>query len=172
MITEALGFELEDIAALAHKLQVQIRVYPNVAQGARSELPGIYKFWIRPEDIEVYEDCVDVCEFFYDKYEKQQIFYEIYKKDKKWMGELGELIIGLPLGFNSMKIIPRFAYKRKRCGRQCLKGGKCRICHRVMELAETLEKTPIGIDFYQEREDFINGKRSNSESGDSKENIE
>ena len=169
-IAEAMGFELAAIAEIVKPYGAKIRVYPNVAQASRRETKGLMKFWIRPEDIEIYEKYIDVCEFFYDEYEKQEIYYKIYKDDKKWLGDLSELIIGLESGFDSTCIVPRFAHKRTKCGRACMKGDKCKMCHRVIELAKTLKKTPMRVTIDTERED-LNGERSNSESGNSSKDI-
>lgn len=169
-ITEGMGFELDKIAEIVHSKEVNIRVYPNVAQSARKETKGMLKFWIRPEDIDFYDKYVDVCEFYYDNFEKQNIYYKIYAEDKKWMGDLSEIIIGLESGLDSTCIVPRFAHKRVRCNRDCLKGGKCKMCYRVIELSETLSKTPMRVTIDREKED-LNGERSNSESGNNKENI-
>jgi len=62
-ITGSLGFELDKVAAIAHKNNVKIRVFPNYATSNWNEIDSIYKFFIRPEDIGLYEQYVDICEF-------------------------------------------------------------------------------------------------------------
>lgn len=144
-ISEAMGFELEDIVKKVHEYNSQVRVFPNIAQAAEETTEGYLKFWIRPEDIEFYEDYIDVCELFYDKYEQQEIYFNIYKKDKKWTGDLNEIIFNLNCKIDNTRIVPRFAKKRVRCNRQCMKDKKCKLCERIIELSETLSKTPIRI---------------------------
>lgn len=164
-----MGFELEKIAEIAHQNNVKVRVFPNVAQSSRKETKDLWKFWIRPEDFDIYEKYIDVYEFYYERYEQQEIYYNIYAKDKKWLGNLNEIIIGLQEDFDSTRIVPRFAQKRVRCGRECMKGGKCKICDRVIELSKTLEKTPIRVVI--KKEEDLNGSRTDSESGNSTEDI-
>ena len=82
-IAEMMGFELEYIIKKTKELGVQIRVFPNVAQAARKNTSGLLKFWIRPEDIDFYSQYIDVCEFYYDKYEQQKVYYDIYANDKQ-----------------------------------------------------------------------------------------
>ena len=107
-IVEGLGFELDKIASLIHANNIQIRVFPNVAQSSWKDLDDFLKFWIRPEDIGIYGEYIDVCEFF-GEHTKTEILYEVYAKDKQWFGDLKELIIGLQKPLDSKYIIPRFA---------------------------------------------------------------
>lgn len=157
-IAEAMGFELDKIAEIVHAHNTQIRVFPNVAQAAISRSPDLLKFWIRPEDIIEYENYIDVCEFYGDD-EKQSVYYDIYVNDKKWAGNLNEIIIGLDTDINSRTLLPRFAKKRIKCGRQCMKGGKCHMCDRILELSKTLEKNKLQIKI----EEDSDGERSRSE---------
>ena len=150
-IVEGLGFELDKIAEIAHQNNVQIRVYPNVAQTTWNDLDDLRKFWIRPEDIDFYSQYVDVCEFYgYD--EKIDVIYDIYKKDKKWFGNLGEIIAGINMKIDSRYVVPRFVKKRVRCGRECLKGGNCQMCDRVRELSGNLEKAGLMVTMEKDKE--------------------
>lgn len=153
-----LGFELDKVAEVAHQNNVQIRVFPNVAQSSWKETSGLKKFFIRPEDVTFYSDYVDVFEFWGTDLKKQEIFYKIYSK-QEWFGSLNEIIYELNEELDSRYIIPRFAEKRVRCKKECLKGGKCQICDRIKELSHTLEEAHIIVD-YNNKEDLNNGKRS------------
>jgi len=155
-VVEGLGFELDKVAAIAHAHNVQIRVFPNVAQSTWNDLDDLRKFWIRPEDIEFYNQYVDVCEFFGEN-EKNDILYNIYKKDKKWFGDLREIIIGLKEPIDSRYIVPRFVKKRTRCCRECLKGGNCQMCDHIRELSGNLEKAGLMVTIEKEKEEGING---------------
>lgn len=155
-IVEGLGFELEKIAAIAHQNNVQIRVFPNVAQSTWNDLDDLRKFWIRPDDIDFYSQYVDVCEFF-EESKKIDILYNIYKKDKKWFGNLSELIIGLHEPIDSRYIVPRFVKKRVKCGRECMKGGNCQMCDRIRELSGNLEKAGLMVTMEKEKEEKIDG---------------
>lgn len=149
-IIEGMGFELDKISKIAKAHNTQIRVYPNVAQSSWNSTDDLRKFWIRPEDIGFYDDYIDVCEFFGDK-EKFDILYNIYKKDKKWFGNLNEIIIGLKEHIDSRYIVPRFVKKRVRCGRECMKGGNCQMCDRIKELSSNLEKAGLMITMEEEK---------------------
>lgn len=151
-ITDELAFELDKVAEIAHKNNIKVRIYPNVAQSRWDKLSDILKFFIRPEDIEMYEPYVDVCEFYGDKAQQIDTYYKIYQEDKKWFGNLQEIIIGLDSKIDSRYIIPRFAEKRIKCGKDCLKGGKCEMCKRILDLSEQLENAHLIVQIDKEKE--------------------
>lgn len=160
-ITENLAFELNKVAEIAHSKGIKIRVYPNVAQTSWDDLDDIYKFFIRPEDIETYEDYVDICEF-YGLAKEIDTFYKIYAEDKKWFGDLKEIIIGLNNSLDSRYIIPRFALHRVKCGKKCLKGSTCQVCNRILELSKSLKEAKLIVQIDNIKEDN-DGKGSESE---------
>lgn len=155
-ITDELAFELDKVAEIAHKNNIKVRIYPNVAQSRWDKLSDILKFFIRPEDIEMYEPYVDVCEFYGDKAQQIDTYYKIYQEDKKWFGDLQEIIIGLDSKIDSKYIIPRFAEKRIKCGKDCLKGGKCEMCKRILDLSEQLENAHLIVQIDKEKEEDKN----------------
>ena len=148
-IVENLCFELDAVAAKVHSNNTNIRVYPNVAQSSWKNTPSLKKFFIRPEDIDTYEEYVDTIEFWDGKVENQKhmewIFQKVYTKDKKWFGPLKEIIYDFDGDLDSRFVIPRFAEMRIRCGKKCQKGGKCNICGTVEDLSKTLEKAEIMV---------------------------
>ena len=152
-ITDELAFELDKVAEIAHKNNIKVRIYPNVAQSRWDKLSDILKFFIRPEDIEMYEPYVDVCEFYGDKAQQIDTYYKIYQEDKKWFGDLQEIIIGLDSKIDSRYIIPRFAEKRIKCGKDCLKGGKCEMCKRILDLSEQLENAHLIVQIDKDKEE-------------------
>ena len=155
-ITDELAFELDKVAEIAHKNNIKVRIYPNVAQSRWDKLSDILKFFIRPEDIEIYDLYVDVCEFYGDKAQQIDTYYKIYQEDKKWFGDLQEIIIGLDSKIDSRYIIPRFAEKRIKCGKDCLKNGKCEMCKRILDLSEQLENAHLIVQIDKEKEEDKN----------------
>lgn len=141
-IVEELGFELDKVSKVVHNANAQVRVFPNVAQSQWKEMPGIKKFFIRPEDVEYYEPYVDVFEF-YGKDDFLATLYKVYNNDRKWFGPLNEIIIDLNSDLDGKYTIPRFGERRATCGRKCLKGEPCAICDRVKELSHTLEQAEL-----------------------------
>lgn len=141
-VVEDMCFDLERVAEIAQKENIKLRTYANVAQSTWKDTPGIKKFWIRPEDVSIYEQYIDVIEFFGTP-QQAAVLLKVYKDIKKWFGPLKEIIIGLEDGLDSRYIVSEFATRRVSCQKNCLKGGKCRICNRVIELSKVLEKNNL-----------------------------
>jgi len=141
-IVEDLGFNLKKLSPYLHKQNIQIRTYPNVAQSQWSNLPALKKFFIRPEDIDLYSNYIDVIEFFGED-KKMDIYMDIYKNKKKWLGRLDEIIIDFNSTIDNKYIIPKFAEIRAGCNRRCLKGEICHRCEQIENLASSLEKTNL-----------------------------
>jgi len=139
-----LGFELDKVAEIAAKYKVQSRVYPNISQTIWEESNPLKTFFIRPEDIDKYSKYIDIIEF-YDADKQIDTYYEIYCKDKKWIGKLNEIIKGFDSELDNKFIIPRFVDKRIKCGKKCLKGAPCRMCEDIENLAKTLEKADLYV---------------------------
>lgn len=141
-ITNEMGFSLKQIAEIAHAQHTAIRVFPNVAQSSWKETPALKKFFIRPEDIDIYAQYVDVCEFF-GKRDKLNIYYDVYANDKEWFGDLKELIVDLDISLDSRRVVPAFARYRSKCRKRCQQGRPCAICDRIADLADTLENQDL-----------------------------
>ena len=126
LIAESLGFELPAIAAICSASNIKVRVYPDVAQAANLNIPDMFKFFIRPEDIEVYSKFVDVFELFHK--ENQETIYDIYANQKTWQSSIKEIIIGLEEHVACSKML-KFGDKRVDCGRKCMRlTSSCGIC--------------------------------------------
>ena len=141
-IVETLGFSIKDMGTYAHEHNVKVRVLPNVAQstlGSLSQLPHECRFFIRPEDVSVYEPYVDVFELFGDNH-KLSVTYEIYKEGN-WKGALGNLIKGLPLDFSLDAQSPYGEY-RLNCGQKCY---KCKMCTVHKELNDIMDQNNLRI---------------------------
>lgn len=152
-ITEELGFHLKEFQSIRENFGVLFRVFPDVAQCSRGTsdlVPAIKKFWIRPEDTEIYEDYVDVFELFKID-SKLSVTYEIYKQ-RQWSGPIENLISSWdkqPL--DNLTIAPYFGTWRLDCKKKCLL-GKCNLCDRIYELAEGFNKADVVIEKEQDEE--------------------
>ena len=153
-IVENMGFELDKIADLVAESQIQIRVFANIAQSSWKDTPDIKKFFIRPEDVKLYEPYIDVIEFFGSQ-DQIDVAVLVYKKGKQWFGDLSEILIDFDTPINSLFIVRDFAKRRIRCGKKCMKGDKCNLCDRIVTLSQTLEKA--GIMIKSKKEEDING---------------
>ena len=150
IITGDVAFNIKKASENAKKNNKSLRCFCNIAQYQWKNTPDIKKFFIRPEDIDLYEDYVDTIEFNL-KHDSSVIklntLYEIYTKDKKWSGKLKEIIDNYYTDDDSRFIIPRFGEKRLDCGRRCLQKGypTCQICDRIIELEKTLKDNDLVV---------------------------
>ena len=133
------AFDLSTISQVCKLYNVKIRVFANVAQ---SNYPSVgntmTQFFIRPEDVTMYDDIVDVIEFF-GPLDRQDVLYEIYTKGK-WIGNLNELIIGLKEDINNTLIAGCFGTLRRTCKKRCAHSTKCDICTRFVSIQNTLKE--------------------------------
>lgn len=144
-IVEALAFELNKIGAQADVSGISIRCFANVCQSSVRDDNSLKSFFIRPEDIPIYEQYVDVIEFYGDV-NFQSTTYKIYAHDKHWFGPLKEFLIGFELDLDSRFIPKVFAEARIACGKKCLKGHPCQICEKTNSLASSLKALYVSDD--------------------------
>ena len=145
-IVNELGFELDKVSKAVHDHNTKVRVFPNIAQSSWIATPDLKKFFIRPEDIEDYEQYVDVFEIF----ESQEpiiaeTLYKAYAIDKQWYGKLKEIIGDFYTDLDGRFLHPRWVDRRVKCGKKCLKGSMCDMCNTIAGLGESLEKAGIVV---------------------------
>lgn len=123
----------------------EVRVYANEANvDGLPRANGVCGPWIRPEDLDLYDDHVDVVEFFpsVDKdldswLKKERALYRIYAEEHEWPGNLSQIInnLGDKDAANRM-IIPEFTETRMFCGQKCNKTGTCHMCDLAFRMAD------------------------------------
>ena len=141
-ICEDLGFSINKVSAILHEHNIKVRVFPNICQSSFPETPSLLTFFIRPDDIPVYEPFVDVFELISDK-SRQGIIFKIYKQHK-WFGEVNEIIPTFKDNLDSRFLLNDFGVFRTHCGKRCLyKPGSCDICSRMVDLAAAFKENNI-----------------------------
>lgn len=141
-----LGFELSDVARAAVRKQVRIRIHPNVAQSMYKETDPLKTFFVRPEDIDLYNRrFISTFEFYFPEEVdlNWDVLYKAYAIDKKWNGPLKEIIIGLDSDINNMTISNRWTAQRLDCHRKCFKGSSCNVCKQFYDLSKNLETIKV-----------------------------
>jgi hypothetical protein len=156
-IAENLAFSVKFASSAAKKNGKALRSFCNICETSWNKTPSLKTFFIRPEDIDLYNEYIDTFEFYTDSISAARLnaLYEIYTKDKYWFGKLSELITGYVGEEDSRFIIPRFGTVRLNCEKRCMKGVQptCKICDRIIELSKTLKDKEIMIAIDKERED-------------------
>ena len=151
-VADELGFYLAEIAQRCHDHGVSVRVYPNVAQSSSATKGDTFKyFYIRPEDVDIYEPYVDYMEFF-GSIDRQSVLFKIYKEGQ-WLGSLNTLILGLEKEIPNTCIVPYFGQARVGCRKRCLSNQNCEVCNNIIGLAEVLENKDFGITSERKRID-------------------
>ena len=140
-----LAFLLEFTKEITEKYHIKIRCICNFCEQKWQVIPSIKNFFIRPEDIPLYANYIDVFEFMpYGKNTNFNTLYEIYGIKHKWLGELKEIIVNYQGDENNKTLIPEFGTYRLRCQRKCLiDNNSCKICDRIIELSKVLSDKNI-----------------------------
>ena len=144
-ITESLGFNIIKVGEYCKSKNVKVRVIPNIAQykvGFKEVIPDSSKFFIRPEDTELYEPYVDVFELGGAE-DRLSVTYEIYR-NKQWMGDLSKLIVGFTEPFQNGGLIPHFGSERLKCCQRCMQ-EKCNLCQQMKELSQKFKDNELII---------------------------
>ena len=123
---------------LEHTLDfdIKLRAIPTVAHNHM--LPhkdGICGKWIRPEDVEAYEDYIQVLEFEPCAIEREQTLFKIYSQSKEWRTRLDVLVEDLGSNAVNRLIMPELIETRLSCRQRCKSGGRCHMCYTAFQLA-------------------------------------
>jgi hypothetical protein len=92
-IGEELCFDLTRVKKAAKEKGILLRTYCNVAQNGWYKAPSLKSFFIRPEDVDIFQSYFDTLEF-YDPNNTINTLYRIYSIEKRWFGALSEIIVG------------------------------------------------------------------------------
>lgn len=136
VIGAPLFFDMKNVKSL----HMPIRLVPNIA--CLDDIPredGINGTWIRPENIDDYDACLEdlTIEFLGCKIQKEQAMYRIYAEQKSWPGELDMLIDGLNYSALNRLIDPKITAGRLNCHQTCaMPDGACTLCYRVFAMAK------------------------------------
>lgn len=115
---------------------VKIRAIPNIAyfDGLFRE-NGINGQWIRPEDMSLYSEYIDVFEFIFKTLKQERALYKRYIELQEWPGSLKTIILNFDAEGSNPMIMPETIQARLSCKQKCVSGGKCRICFNAVSLA-------------------------------------
>ena len=129
-------------APLTHMLDklnnfdITVRMSPNIAYYAFiPRKNGVIGSWVRPEDVELYEEYIDVFEFEDCDARKEEALYRIYAEQKSYPSNLNNLITNLNYNASGKLVLPNFGQVRMFCGQKCTNGFNCNACYRILDLA-------------------------------------
>lgn len=148
-VSGELGFQMKNARDIADRYGVKLRMVPNIAQisgftFAHTQKDGnLTAFWVRPEDLDLYEPYIDVVEFMCID-EKQKVFYEIYFQDRRWIGNVDTIIAGVE-DVSNRGLISLFTEARLNCGKKCLL-DRCHNCHRLKAASKLITENKLKVE--------------------------
>lgn len=146
-IAGEIGFSLGYIKKFCSENGVSVRVKPNIASPVSNFNYQQMEccFFVRPEDLYFYQDCIDVLDFCGTGLQEQDTVCEIYRSGR-FTGKISELVAGLPSGVDNESIPPYFGSSRVNCGKRCCL-GRCNVCSNCFSLGEELTVRSLDMHF-------------------------
>ena len=137
-ISGALGFELKSVRHFLDRndLYTIVRATPNKITSISPSCPPLQQFFIRPDDIDIYAEYIDVIEF--EGIEHQDTFFDLYANKKYFLGKLNQVIYNYPFANENVGLIDEFGSRRANCKRQCLSGGRCKRCEALLNISDDI----------------------------------
>lgn len=134
-----LGFEVKKIAESKGNTRIRVSptVSPNGGMTKTSKQPT--SFFIRPEDLHLYNDMVDIIDFKQPKQEKEDALFDIYNRGT-FNFNIDQLIEPLPAEINNLMFKSEFAKARLNCGQKCkIPGRSCHLCENYFTIIGQLK---------------------------------
>lgn len=124
-IDGAIGFQIAPLAR--GKQELKIRSTPTISPNASLCPPSANHFFIRPEDVQLYESAIDILDLRQASLEKENGLFSIYQRGT-FSFNIDNLIENVPAGVNNTGLTD-FALKRLDCGQKCkIPGNHCKWC--------------------------------------------
>lgn len=133
-----LGFQTDSLKI--GKQNTKIRISPQISPNAliNTSNSNITSFFIRPEDLHLYEDAIDIIDFNVKDQEKEDTLFKIYKRGTYKL-ELSTLIEHLNEKVPNLFLRPDFGENRLNCGQHCrIPGRSCHMCETQFILTNTM----------------------------------
>lgn len=137
-IAGSLYFDLEAIS----NFNVPIRLIANLAVPNNSNFideDGIKGTYVRPEDIQYYEQYVKIIEFYSENLKQEETLLKIYKEDQNWPGNLNKLIYNLKTPVDNRGLPEEFGQIRMTCKHRCMRNHTCKFCDTAFLFSKQLD---------------------------------
>lgn len=136
VIGGSLFFDLEAIS----KFEIPVRVTANnaIPDGFISE-NGIKGHYIRPEDIQYYEQYVSTVDFYSENLKQEETLLKIYKEDQNWPGNLSKIIHNLKFNVDNRGLPKEFGQVRMTCRHKCMREHTCKFCDTAFIFSRQLD---------------------------------
>lgn len=132
-----LGFSVPSLEKLEN---VNIRVSPTVSPNAALGSSDVTSFFIRPEDLSLYENAINIIDFKVTDQDKEDTLFKIYKRGS-FLFDLSQLIENLNQKTPNKFIPQGFGKYRLDCGQRCkIPGRSCHLCQTELSYTNTMMK--------------------------------
>ena len=145
-----------NMAEIRRKYNIPIRIFPNVNN--LTNFPKVRAetgCWIRPEDIDYYDEFADTVEFVnLDTLEQERALFRIYSREKEFIGPIGLIISGMGEWEKSQcdLVNSDFIHCRVECKQKCESGERrCGICRNLLYLAQIEVLKPVAEQYRRHR---------------------
>lgn len=137
-IDGSLGFQRNNIVLA--KENVKIRVSPTMSiNAAFSHGDNLNSFFIRPEDLHLYEGAIDIVDFCQTGKHAEETLLDIYQRGT-YMANLRILIKQLNVDIDNNLLPTDFGKARLDCGQKCFIPNKtCHNCFNNAKLSKALD---------------------------------
>ena len=133
-----LSFDLKTIQSIT---KVPVRLIANTSYDPYIPREnGICGQWIRPEDVPLYDEYVEVLEFVDANLTKEATLLHIYKENGNWPGNLNLLFDNFNINVDNRAIPEDLGERRLNCRQRCMSGGSCRKCSSAIHFADLIKK--------------------------------
>lgn len=118
---------------------LKLRLAPSISpNGALAHVTRADTFFVRPEDLYLYEEAFDIVDFQVKNQDKEDTLYQIYKRGT-FDFDLSQLIENLHIKVPNIMINEEFGKTRANCGQRCMIPGRsCHFCETNLKLTNTL----------------------------------
>lgn len=142
IIDSVIGFSIDTLKKETRDIKLRANVNRSVFVTSIDK-KNIKTFFIRPEDMELYEDVIDYFDFYSDSIEKEETLFKIYNRNH-FNNDFSLLFPYIPYESNNHLIPDRFCEKRLTCKQKCQtvkdNAKHCEACELEMDLVELTEK--------------------------------
>lgn len=148
LLDAPLYFDLPRVKSICGEKEIRLQVNKCI-NGYMKRKNGICGTYVRPEDVEVYEQYVTHMEFDAESLTQERTLYKIYKEQKHWPGNLNMLLtyLGMSVDNRGFEIIPTvgdnpksFARRRISCEQKCQRNpSQCNFCEETFKFIRTLD---------------------------------
>lgn len=145
-VDSCLGFQLGKVASLCADKGIRIRVSPSLSPTAAITGLKPNSFFIRPEDLSLFDKYIDIIDFKVTNQEKEDALFSIYKRGN-FIYNLKDLLDDCTFSVPNPYLKPEFGQARVNCGQRCLiPGHSCHLCETQVQL------TNLVYDYFKDEE--------------------